>query len=129
MAHMANSHKSWTVACFPSYRILAEAISIASTFLQQRQSISLDSFLQCPNFRSSRPEFFCKKSYLRPATLFKKRLWHSCFPVSFAKFLRTPFFTKPLQWLLLAFARIESSYSDTVCKKSIAWTWICLVSF
>ena len=26
----------------------------------------------------------------RPATLLKKRLWHSCFPVNFAKFLRTP---------------------------------------
>ena len=24
------------------------------------------------------------------ATLLKKRLWHGCFPVSFAKFLRTP---------------------------------------
>ena len=29
---------------------------------------------------------------LRPATLLKKRLWHRCFPVNFAKFLRTPFF-------------------------------------
>ena len=28
---------------------------------------------------------------LRPATLLKKRLWHTCFPVNFAKFLRTPF--------------------------------------
>ena len=26
------------------------------------------------------------------ATLLKKRLWHRCFPVNFAKFLRTPFF-------------------------------------
>ena len=26
-----------------------------------------------------------------PATLFKKRRWHMCFPVNFAKFLRTPF--------------------------------------
>ena len=26
-----------------------------------------------------------------PATLFKKGLWHSCFPVNFAKLLRTPF--------------------------------------
>ena len=26
-----------------------------------------------------------------PATLLKKRLWHRCFPVNFAKFLRTPF--------------------------------------
>ena len=28
---------------------------------------------------------------LRPATLWKKRLWHRCFPVNFAKYLRTPF--------------------------------------
>ena len=27
----------------------------------------------------------------RPATLLKKRLWEKCFPVNFAKFLRTPF--------------------------------------
>ena len=26
----------------------------------------------------------------------KQRLWHSCFPVKFAKFLRTPFFTEHL---------------------------------
>ena len=25
------------------------------------------------------------------AILLKKRLWHKCFPVNFAKFLRTPF--------------------------------------
>ena len=28
---------------------------------------------------------------LRPATLFKKRLWHSCFPANFVKFLRKLF--------------------------------------
>ena len=50
------------------------------------QSISLASFLQCPHFRSCRPELLCKKSCLGPATLLKKRLWHRCFPVSFAKF-------------------------------------------
>ena len=32
---------------------------------------------------------FNKFASLRPATLFKKRLWHRCFPVNFAKFLRT----------------------------------------
>ena len=36
--------------------------------------------------------FFNKVAHLRPATLLKKRLWHSCFPVNSAKFLRTPFF-------------------------------------
>ena len=28
---------------------------------------------------------------LKPATLLKKRLWHRCFPVNFAKFLRNLF--------------------------------------
>ena len=32
-----------------------------------------------------------RNGHLRSATLLKKRLWHRCFPVSFAKFLRTPF--------------------------------------
>ena len=74
--------------------------------------------------RSNRPEVLRKKGVLRnlrkftgkhlcqslsfnklagliPATLLKKRLWHSCFPVNFVKFLRTPFYTKHLWWLLL----------------------------
>ena len=51
------------MAMLPSYSgILVEAISIASTYLEQRQSISLVSFLQCPHFRSSRrvPKDFAK---------------------------------------------------------------------
>ena len=32
---------------------------------------------------------------LRPATLFKKRLWHSCFLVNFAKILETPLCKAP----------------------------------
>ena len=31
----------------------------------------------------------------------KKRLWHRSFPVKFAKFLRMPFLTEHLQWMLL----------------------------
>ena len=30
------------------------------------------------------------------ATLLKKRLWHRCFPVNFAKILKTPFLTEHL---------------------------------
>ena len=80
-------------------------------------------------FRGSRPGVFCKKGLLRnfakftgkymcqslffvikketladvlrPATLLKKRLWYRCFPVNFAKFLRTPFLKEHLRWLLL----------------------------
>ena len=74
--------------------------------------------------RSSRPDVFCKKGVLRdfakstgkhlcqslffnkvaglrPATLLKKRLWYRCFLVNFVKFLRTPFFSEHLRWLLL----------------------------
>ena len=36
--------------------------------------------------------------YERPE---KKRLWHRCFPVNFAKFPGTTFFTEHLWWLLL----------------------------
>ena len=43
--------------------ILAEAISIAFTSLQQIQSISLASLLQCPHF--SRQELFYKKGVLK----------------------------------------------------------------
>ena len=67
--------------------------------------------------RSSRPEVFCKKGVLRNFTKFtgkhlcqrlffnkvaglrptaslKNSLWHGCFPVKFAKFLRADFFTE-----------------------------------
>ena len=37
--------------------------------------------------------FFNKVEGLRPATLLKKKPRHSCFPVNFAKFSRTPFWT------------------------------------
>ena len=75
-------------------------------------------------FRSSRPELFCKKGVLRkftefagkylcqslffnkfaglkPATLLKMRLWRRCFPVNCLKFLRIPFYIEYLRWLLL----------------------------
>ena len=66
--------------------------------------------------RSSRPEVFCKKGVLRFFPKFtgkhlceslvfnkvvKKRLWHRCFPVNFAKFLRTPFLQNTSERLLL----------------------------
>ena len=34
-------------------------------------------------------------------TLFKKRLWHRCFPVNFAKFRRASFLTEHIWWFLL----------------------------
>ena len=37
----------------------------------------------------------------RVSFLIKKRLWHSCFPMNFEKFLRAPFLIEHLRWLLL----------------------------
>ena len=39
---------------------------------------------------------FNKVADLRSATLLEKRLWHMCFPMNFAKFLRTPFLIEHL---------------------------------
>ena len=70
-------------------------------------------------FGSSRPEVFCEKLVLRNLVKFtgkhlcqilfrnkvilRKKLWHRCFPVNFAKFLTTPLIIEHLWWLLLSF--------------------------
>ena len=53
--------------------------------------------------------FFNKVAGLRPATLLKKKLWHRCFPVNFAKFLRTPFLQNTSRRLLLDNTRCTRS--------------------
>ena len=40
--------------------------------------------------------FYNKVAGPEPATLLKIRLWHRCFPMNFAKFLRAPFHRTPL---------------------------------
>ena len=50
--------------------------------------------------------FFTKVAGIRPAILLKKRFWHWCFPMNFAKFLRSPFVTEQLWWLLLTTVNI-----------------------
>ena len=35
---------------------------------------------------------------LKAATLFRKRLWHRCFPVNFLEFLGTSFYRELLIW-------------------------------
>ena len=85
--------------------------------------------LTCKRYRSSCQEVFLKKLFLlrnfatftgkhlcqnlffnkvagpRPATLFKKTLWHRCFPVNFPKFLKTPFIQSNSRRLLLEIVR------------------------
>ena len=46
--------------------------------------------------------FLIKLQASNPQLYFKKRLWHRCIPVNFAKFLRRPFFIEHLLWLCLS---------------------------
>ena len=88
-----DAHKSWMTTCFPramGFWLKQEALHLP-LYNKDNQSISLVSVLQYPHFRSSRPELFCEINSLRPTTLLKKRLWHRCFSVNLAKFLRTLF--------------------------------------
>ena len=55
-------------------------------------------------------DFFHKVS--KPATLLKNSLWHRCFTVNFAKFLRTPFFTEHHLWLLLPIRRFFLCFNN-----------------
>ena len=62
--------------------------------------------------------FFNKVVGLRPATLLKRRLWHSCFPVNFVKFLGTPFIKEHLWWLLLKIGNEELEITNGEPQKS-----------
>ena len=71
--------------------------------------------------------FFNKVAGLSPATLLKKRPWHRCFPANFANYLRTPFFTEHLRWLLLKYEKPQVCFLLyayiflTVYKKTDEW--------
>ena len=49
----------------------------------------LENFAKCTGKYLCQSLFFNKLAELRPAILLKKGLWHKCFSVNFAKFLRT----------------------------------------
>ena len=95
---------------------------VASFSISERFTVKFELVFVLTLDKSSRPDVLCEKGVLRnfakftrkhlcqslffkkvasPATLLKKRLWHRCFPVHFANFLRTPFLTEHLWWLLL----------------------------
>ena len=76
--------------------------------------------------RSSCPDVFCKKGVLKNFANFAGKhlcqslyfnkfagLTHSCFPVNFAKFLRIPFLTEHLRWLLMI---LIHSYQQTILE-------------
>ena len=62
---------------------------------------------------------FAKFAGPMPATLLKRRLWHRCFPVNFAKFLRTPVLQNTFGRLLLLLLLV---------RKVMKVSWVILVS-
>ena len=88
--------------------------------------------------RSSRPEVCCKKGALKNFAKFteknlcrisfvKKRLWHSFFPVNFAKFLRPPFFKEHFWWLL--YSNFETSCWNLKIRGLGAKLWLAFLLF
>ena len=99
--------------CTASIRKLDELFSesqeaLLSVFHHQKQPPEVLCKKRCSEkFRKFTGKHLCKSLFfnkvacLKPTTLLKRRLWHRCFPVNFAKFLRTPFLKNTSGRLLL----------------------------
>ena len=133
-------------ACFSLTFAEIRRMSVIVEYL--RAAISVQIWLSISG--SSHPEIFVKKVFLkisrnslentcaivsfliklhaakrhssRHVTLLKKRLWDWCFPVNFAKFLRTPFFIEHLRWLLLWVEALHFVKDLYILKKVQEWT-------
>ena len=70
------------------------AIAIQMTIRSSHQRCSVTKSV-LKNFAKFRGKHLCQVHFFikvaSPTTLLKERPWHRCFPVNFAKFLRTPF--------------------------------------
>ena len=96
----------------PSVKFLFKSLTSNKLILEQKSKY-LNSIRVFPFFHFifllewNKQEIFKRrhekdqKQLPQPATLLKKRLYHRCLPVNFAKFLRTSFVTEHFQWQLL----------------------------
>ena len=67
--------------------------------------------------------FFNKVAVLRPGTLLKKKLWYRCFPVNFAKFLRTLFLQNTFGGCFLIFTEIDFGFLFAITIKIYDLSW------
>ena len=87
-------------------------------------------------FRSSHQRCFIKKGPLKnfakyksqAATLLNKKLWRSCFPVNFAKLLRTSFL-RNTEWLLLNILNLSILESELLNSIIILKSWTNFIKF
>ena len=79
--------------------VFAITIQMTTRRSHQRCSVRKEGLINFVKFTGKhlcQVLFYNKVAGLDPATLLKKRLWYRCFPMNFAKFLRTPFHRTPL---------------------------------
>ena len=84
---MGSGHNNFTIFCFFFVLVFVASIkkSVHKNFAKFTGNQPFQSLL------------FNKVADMRPASLLEKILWDRSFPVDFAKFLRTPFFTEHLR--------------------------------
>ena len=74
---------------------------------------------------------FSEVAELKVCNLIKKRLQHRCFPVNIVKFLRTPFSTEHLRWLLLYVSNSSKKCLNlrTMSRKALLSIFVMLSEF
>ena len=92
----------------------------------------LRNFAKFTEKHLSRSLSFNKVAGLRAAALLKERLWHGCFPVSFAKFLTTLFLQNTSSQLLSFVATIADFWHASIriwtcVQLKIRYYWIKLL--
>ena len=91
---------------FPSFQFRLIPKIENSRSSHQRTSMFLEILQNSQENTCARVSFLIKLQAV-PATLLKKRFWHGCFPVNFAKFLRTHFLQNTSGRLLLEYVRLH----------------------
>ena len=81
-------------------------------FWQKQSPEVFSEISQNSQENTSARDFLNEVADLRPVTLFKKCLWHRCFPVNFGKFLRTPFLQKTSGQLFLFWSSFQAGCSQ-----------------
>ena len=95
---------AFKTSCLKYFAILLFTLCFAIAYSKNFKSSHLQMFLNsCSKtfHKFYRKTLVMESIFNKVAGFIKKRIRHRCSPVKFTKFLRTPFFTEDLRWLLL----------------------------
>ena len=99
---MWRSYYKWSHKKFCKKQVGKMWPKSSKTLMKDKTPVKLQAWHFISKTKSSHWNlFFHKVTGQKPATLLKKILRHRCFPVNFAKFLRTPFSENTFGRLLL----------------------------